>query len=77
MKDGKPVHLAWISGITDELKRDIVEKNNEMINKVAELTAMEVEYIDGEYSLRHAKIVQWRTDKKPEDCDFTQIADKA
>jgi ATP-dependent DNA ligase len=77
MKENNPVHVAWISGITDELKRDIVEKNNELTGKVAELTAMEVEHIDGEYSLRHAKIVQWRTDKKAEDCDFSQISDKA
>lgn len=74
MKDGKPVHLAWISGITDTLKQEIVEKNNELIGKVAELSAMEIENINGEYSLRHGKIVQFRDDKKAEDCDFSQIA---
>ena len=77
MKGNKPVRVAWISGITDELKKEIVEIPEKWINKVAELTCMEVEYINGEYSLRHAKIAQWRTDKKPEDCDFTQIAGKA
>lgn len=38
------------------------------------LTAMEIECIDGEYSLRHGRIENWRDDKKPEDCDFSQVA---
>lgn len=73
MRDGKPFHLGWISGIPDEIKQNIVTKNEEYKNKVVEVTAMEVEKIDGNYSLRHAKIVQWREDKRPEDCDFSQI----
>lgn len=77
MKNGEPVRIGWISGITDILKKEIVENPEKWGYKVAELTCMEVEYINGEYSLRHAKIAQWRTDKKPEDCDFTQIAGKA
>lgn len=76
MKDGKPYHIGWISGITDELKSDIVnpEKRASLIGKVAELTAMEIEKIDGVYSLRHGKIAKWRSDKAKEDCDFSQIA---
>lgn len=73
MKEGKPVHIAWISGITDELKREIVEQKEKWIGRVAELTAMEVEKIDGFYSLRHGKIVNWRDDKSKEECDFSQI----
>ena len=73
MKDNKPVHLAWISGITDELKQGIISTPEKWIGKVAELTAMQVEHIDGEYTLRHGKIERWRNDKKPEDCDFSQI----
>lgn len=74
MKNGESIHICWISGITDELKRLIVEENQQLIGKVAELTAMEVEHIDNEYSLRHGKIVCWRDDKKAEDCDFSQIS---
>lgn len=73
MKDNKPIHLAWISGITDELKQGIVSTPEKWIGKVAELTAMQVEHIDDEYTLRHGKIERWRNDKKPEDCNFSQI----
>lgn len=73
MKDGKPTHIGWISGITDELKEGIVSDNKKWIGKVAELTAMEIEHIDGNFSLRHGKIVNWRSDKTYADCDFSQI----
>ena len=74
MKDGKPKHIAWISGITDELKNEIVNNPEKWKGKVAELTAMMTECIDGEYSLRHGRIETWRNDKRPEDCDYSQIA---
>ena len=73
MKNGKPIHVAWISGITDELKREIVELPEKWKNRVAELTCMEIECINGEYSLRHGKIISFREDKSYEDCDFSQI----
>ena len=73
MKDGKPVRIGWISGITEELKSGIINEPEKWKNKVAEISAMEVEHIDGNFSLRHAKIIQWRADKSPEDCDFSQI----
>lgn len=76
MKDGQPIHVAWISGITDEIKRKIVEEPSTLINKVVELSAMEIECIDGNYSLRHGKIIQFRDDKLKEDCDFSQIFQK-
>lgn len=73
MRDGKPFHIGWISGIPDSLKEEIITKNEVWKGKVAELTAMEIEKISGEYSLRHAKIVNWRPDKSAEDCSFDQI----
>lgn len=73
-EDGTPIHIAWISGITDEMRRGIVEEPEKWINKVYELTAMQTELIDGVYSLRHGKIVGERTDKTPEDCSYNQIA---
>lgn len=72
MKEGKPYHIGYISGITEEVKAGVVNNPEEWIGKVAELSAMEIENINGQYSLRHGKIVQWRT-KKKEDCDFSQI----
>lgn len=74
MKDGKPVHIGYISGIPDSMKEGIVKNNSEYKNKVYELSAMEVELIEGQYSLRHGKIIQERPDKKVEDCEWSQIA---
>lgn len=74
MKDGVPTHIAWISGITDELRQDIVSNPDKWRGKVAELTGMELECIDGVYSFRHGKIATWRDDKRPEDCSYDQIA---
>ena len=73
MKNNKPVHIGWISGITDELKKEIVTNPNKWIGKVAELTAMEIEHIANDYTLRHGKIEKWRDDKKAEDCEFSQL----
>lgn len=75
MKDNTPIHIGYISGLTEEIKKKITEPDSELIGMVAELTAMEIECINGEYSLRHGKIVQFRNDKKAEDCDFSQIAE--
>lgn len=73
MKDGVPTHIAWVSNITNQMKEEIVTKPEKWKNKVAELLAMEIECIDGNYSLRHSRIENWRADKKPEDCDYSQI----
>lgn len=78
MKDGKPYHLGYISGIPDQMKEEIITKNDEYTGRVYELSAMEVEKRkdpNGKviYSLRHGKIVQERKDKNQNDCDFSQI----
>ena len=75
MRDGVPVRIGWISGITDQLKEEIVHAPEKWIHKVASLTAMEVMNINGEYTLRHGKIEKWRNgDKSYTDCSFDQIA---
>lgn len=74
MKDEKPYHIGWISGITEEIKNDIIHNNEKLIGKVVELSAMEIENIDGKYSLRHGKIICFRSDKAKEDCTFDQIS---
>jgi|GEM_PF-1429881 len=73
MNGDKPVHITWISGITDELKKEIVTNPDKWIGKVAELTAMEIEHIDNDYTLRHGKIEKWRNDKNSTDCEFSQL----
>lgn len=78
MKDGKPTHIAWLSGIPDSIKEKIVTEPETLVNKVIEVNAMMVEKIDGEYSLRHAVVENWdRTDKRPEDCEWSQIEELA
>ena len=74
MKDGKPVRIGYISGITDEMRKGIVENPEKYIHKVFELSAMEIEHIGESYSLRHGKIEKERLDKNYLDCDFSQIA---
>ena len=74
MKDGNPVRIGYISGITDEMRKGIVENPKKYINKVFELSAMEIEHIGESYSLRHGKIEKERLDKNYLDCDFSQIA---
>lgn len=74
MKDGKPYHLGYISGVSDEIKKGIVAAPQEFINKVYEVSAMEIEFINGTYSLRHGKIIGERTDKNYLDCGFEQIS---
>lgn len=73
MKDGKPYRIGFISGIPDSMKEEIVKENNNLIGKVYELSAMQIDFTDGHYTLRHGKILNERPDKKPDDCDFSQI----
>lgn len=73
MKDGKPKHIGYISGITEEIKEQFAKNPEEIIGKVAEISAMEIEHIGEDYSLRHAKIIQWRKDKTKEDCEWSQV----
>ena len=74
MKDGEPYHIGWISGITDEMKEGIIKNPKKYIGQVYEITCMEIEHIDGNYSLRHGKFVAPRPDKNYKDCTFDQIA---
>lgn len=73
MDGDKARHIAWISNIPDEIKRDIVKNPEKLVGKVAELTAMEIEHIGTDYTLRHGKIDKWREDKKSTDCEYSQL----
>lgn len=73
MRDGEPFHIGWISGVTDLLKEEIITNPDKWIGKVVELTAMQIDHIEDNYTFRHGKIEKWRDDKKPKDCDYTQF----
>lgn len=74
MKDSKPVHIGYISGLPDEVRKGIVAEPDKWIGKVYEITCMELEHVMDHYSMRHAKIVQERSDKIAEECDWSQIS---
>lgn len=66
--NGKITPIGWISGVSDEVRADIVKNSDFWKGKVIELQAMEIDHSGPTPTLRHAKIVNWRTDKNPEDC---------
>lgn len=74
LKDGVPVKIAWMQGITEALREGIVTEPEKWKGKVAELSGMMTEHIDGGFSLRHGIIKTWRDDKRAEDCLYDQIA---
>lgn len=56
--------VGWISGVSDIVRKGIVENPEEYKGKVIELQAMEIDVNDSIPSFRHAKIVNWRTDEE-------------
>lgn len=68
--NGKPTPVGWISGIDDSVRSEIMTNPEKYKGKVVELQAMEVNEENGVPAFRHGKILQWRDDKRPEDCDW-------
>ena len=66
--------VGWISGITEEVKDGIVNDPDNWIGRVVSINAMEIE--PDTYKFRHAKIMEWRTDKTARECEFSQIANE-
>lgn len=72
MKDGVETPIAWISNVTEEVKRGIVEDNKAWTHRVCKVQAMMIEEDTG--ALRHGKIMEWRTDDKDwRECDGHEI----
>ena len=68
--NGKVTPIGWISGVTDEVRKGIVENPDEYRGKVVELQAMEIDHSGPAPTLRHAKIVNWRSDKDWKSCEW-------
>jgi len=66
--DGKETPIGWISGVSDDVREEIVKMPEEYIHQVVELQAMEIDTSGKTPTLRHAKIVNWRSDKNWQDC---------
>ena len=68
LMNGKITPIGYISGVADEVREGIVRNNEEWKYRVVELQAMEISYNNGIPALRHAKIINWRTDKHFSEC---------
>ena len=65
-KEGKLIQIGNLSGISDDIKANW----KDYVGKVCEVTAMEVMDTGG---IRHPKFVQWREDKKAEECTYESL----
>ena len=67
------VSIGWVSGLTEEIKKDYVKNPNLYIDKICKVTAMET---TEDYKLRHSKFMGFRDDINLEDCTFQKIFKK-
>ena len=65
-KDGKSHQIGNLSGLDEE----ILSNWRDYVGKVAEVTAMQ---ITEDKALRHPRFVQWRSDKTPKECEWSQL----
>lgn len=70
-KEKKVIPLGYISGLTEELRRNIVINNKEYINRPCKVTAMEIDKSSGK--LRHPKFLDFRDDLNIKDCNLEKI----
>lgn len=70
-KNNKEVPVGWISGISDEVKSDIVKHPENWRYKVVMVNAMGIE--EDTHRFRHGRIVDWRDDKSWKDCNIEQL----
>ena len=73
-RNGEVYPVGWISGITEEVKEGIVKNPENWTGRVVSINAMEIE--PDTFKFRHAKIIEWRTDKTAHECEFSQIANE-
>lgn len=69
----KRVSIGWVSGLTEEIKKDFVQNPSSYIDKICKVTAMET---TEDYKLRHSKFMGFRDDINIEDCTFQKIFNK-
>lgn len=68
-KEGKVIPVAWISNVTEDVKKKII--TGELNKQVVKVQAMEIE--PDTRHLRHAKITEFRKDKDWKDCGIAQL----
>lgn len=70
LKDGKSEVLGYVSGISDEIKKDIILNNSEYINRPCCVSAMQW---TEDNKLRHPKFIRFRDDISLEDCCWEKV----
>ena len=68
--NGEVEHFGYISGISDEVKEDIIKNNDKYINRPCKVTAME---FTDDKKLRHPRFVEFRDDLNTEDCNWEKV----
>lgn len=73
LKEEEVVPIGWISNVTEEVKKGIVENNNEWKYKVVKINAMTLESDTKRF--RHARILEWRNseDMSWKDCTYEKV----
>lgn len=69
----QPVSIGWVSGLTEEIKKEYVTNRNLFVNRICKVTAMET---TEDYKLRHSKFMGFRDDITIQDCTFDKIFKK-
>lgn len=70
LKDNEIFPVGWLSGLTEEIKKDFYIHRENYINKVCRINAMET---TKDFRFRHAKFLEFRDDITIEDCTFDKI----
>lgn len=73
IKEGEIVPIGWISNVTEEVKKGIVENNSSWARRVIKINAMMMENDTGKF--RHARIIEWRNpeDMNWKDCTYEKV----
>lgn len=73
VKGEEIIPIGWISNVTEEVKRGIVEDNSSWARRVVTISAMSLE--PDTKAFRHARIIEWRNpeDMNWKDCTYEKI----
>ena len=73
VKGEEIIPIGWISNVTEEVKRGIIENNSSWARRVVKINAMMME--SDTHNFRHAKIMEWRNpeDMSWKDCTFEKV----
>lgn len=67
MKDGKICPIGWLSGLTEEIKKNPTD----YAMRCVEVSAMELD--NESNALRHGRLIQFRDDLTPVDCTYEKV----